>query len=338
MEYARRSNEFTVQYHGEVVRSLPTPTRSFLETQAWAFDSDPVSGDLLEILRLAERCRENMRAKLGETFSAPISILQTVSVTDWFSDGLTVQEKWHATNLYRTYLDVANYQLLSGQRVGDPAELILSAHAAGLIEWRHRTFLALGADTDLRRKAFDLMLRYVQPVSDFAGVLQPAGIVVFLVDLEPELCGATNGHLEAWRMQLVLVDHRCVTPTTVAHEVTHAFLGGRYPTWYTEGIATYLASKVTGEASVLETLELPAHSFQLEAKPTALGERLVQYAAGFRLLSDMSNLLGEDILKATVRNVRPEATGRTILDDLRARTPVELREALEALIRKYVGP
>jgi hypothetical protein len=134
----------------------------------------------------------------------------------------------------------------------------------------------------------------------------------------------------------------CSRPGTIAHEITHAYFGANFPTWFTEGIAELGALYVTGARSgYISAASLTTRIVDLRL-PTTDARYTPQGSAGADFLVRVNRIIGRDAMVAAVLPLRGQLTTTpAILDALRQNTPPGARDQVEALIAWFfegVGP
>jgi hypothetical protein len=188
-----------------------------------------------------------------------------------------------------------------------------------------------GDDTKLVNQGFAAIATWAQEVEDFVGPFRPPGLILNVADDPNALfChGAGGSEYEAGFIDFTSA--RCLVDFAVVHELAHAFIGGRYPVWFTEGVAELATYHVLGDRwSYLEG----SGQIQIEGVYSLNNPAYANQAGlGARFLVEVSNLIGPENASRFVASIAGlRLTGRELLDRLRQASPPAIRLDLDRLI------
>jgi hypothetical protein len=190
-----------------------------------------------------------------------------------------------------------------------------------------------GGDEATARAALRLVIANMPIVETFAGPYDSRGL---LIDLRPGI--VTNCHsisvLDIPRVNLA--SQGCVSQMVVTHELTHAFVDTRSPTWFTEGIAEMLTFELTGRRSGYQGYKGIINTDRRVNSSLNSPDYISQSSLGADFLIQVYKMLGRDNASAFVRKLAHRTvTGHEILDAVREQTPPEQKAALETLIKAH---
>lgn len=337
-----------VRRQRDVLGKTDGETRAFLQAQDWVSTPDANALVLLELIARAEECRESMADyRPSGSYERAIEVLRSASERPWYLDGLTTEELATTADLYEVYLALSKIHLGSPIVVAEPGVMISqavergSAGAVVLPRSGRRSLVVLASQDSQAHDVFKQAADTLPAIERFGGVLNPAGVVFLVLDVE-SLCGQTPTNVSSGAMQLVFIGTKCLSPIAVFHELTHAFLGADYPGWYTEGMADFLASYLTESlngtyAQYIARLRDSGTRINLNQRFVGLVDPS-QYAAGFVFIKETFDILGFENMALLARGLRPRATGAEIVAEMRRLAPVDRRADLEAVIALRVGP
>lgn len=250
-------------------------------------------------------------------------VLALLESKDWFSDGIDSYEA--------SLLGVIN-SLLS---VDEQLRLLESDNY-------HRLPLSTGdiaavyvGDPERSARAQDVAAAWMEDIEAFVGEFRPVGLVFDTTPIDDaNACHtADGGGTRPGRIGLPA--EYCLRSTVMIHELAHAFIGGRYPTWFAEGVAEVVTYHLTGtRAGYLGgegDIELEGRYFVLSPPYSN------QAALGADFLEALYNLAGAEEMSAFIKDVAGRSTGgRALLNRIRE-MEVEDPQALEDLISDAFG-
>jgi hypothetical protein len=251
------------------------------------------------------------------------AILARVEQEAWFRDGLDDYD----VSLLGILADVI--------QVSDAIE-ILDEKAYQPLRLRHTTLAVVlrGESDRLKQQGLDLVRRWIGEVEGFAGSFQSLGL---LIDVTPvpgdQFCHGSGGS-EYSVGYVALTSEGCFYDEVVVHELAHAFIGGRYPAWFTEGIAEVVTYHILGAAAGygggFGLIEPEGYYF------VGSGAYLNQASLGTDFLIAAYDLAGAEAMAQFTREIAGQRlTGQNVLARIRA-LPVN-RAELDELISAYFG-
>jgi hypothetical protein len=250
-------------------------------------------------------------------------VLELLKTKDWFNDGIDSYEA-SLLGILNTLLSVTEQTNVIDN--DDYQRLPLSTGDIAVVYF---------GDPSLDAKAQEIASQWIEKIEAFVGEFRPVGLVVDTTQISgADAChtGSGGGNRPG---RISLPAPFCFQTPVIIHEMTHAFVGGDYPTWFTEGVAELVAYHLTGARAGYPggegTIELNGRYFVLS------GPYNNQAALGARFLVALYDLAGADEMSSLIKDV----SGRSMTgDDLLARIrqlKVGDRQQLEDLIMQYFG-
>ena len=251
-------------------------------------------------------------------------VLELLEAEAWFSDGIDSYEA-SLLGVINTLLSVDEQIRLIQSENHKPLPLSTGDIAA----------VYLGDDPALIEKAHEVASAWMLQIEAFVGEFRPVGLVIDTTPVSgAEACHTGDGG-GSRPGRIGLPSEYCYQSPVLIHELAHAFIGGRYPTWFAEGVAEVVSYHLTGTRAGYEggqgTIEIEGRYFVLSAPYRN------QAALGADFLEALYNLAGAEEMSAFLTDV----AGRSMSgEDLVARVremQVEDRTQLEDLIAGSFG-
>lgn len=251
-------------------------------------------------------------------------VLELLEAEAWFSDGIDSYEA--------SLLGVIN-TLLS---VDEQVRLIQSENHRPLpLSTGNIAAVYLGDDPALIERAHEVASSWMLQIEAFVGDFRPVGLVIDTTPVsDAEACHTADGG-GTRPGRIALPSEYCFQTPVLIHELAHAFIGGRYPTWFAEGVAEVVAYHLTGTRAGYEggqgTIEADGRYFVLSAPYRN------QAALGANFLEALYDMAGEQETSAFLKDVAGQSmSGEDLLDRIR-QMQVPDRQALENLIADSFG-
>jgi hypothetical protein len=193
-----------------------------------------------------------------------------------------------------------------------------------------------GDSQQLQREALELVQAWILDVEAFVGEFQSIGLIIDVTPVpgDPFCHGAGGSEYSVGAISFT--SDGCFHDEVVVHELAHAFIGGRYPAWFTEGIAELVTYHVYGHAAGYGggsgDIDLEGYYF--------VGSSIYinQASLGADFLIELYDLAGPRTMSAFTREVAGQRLGgQNLLTRIRALDGVNLATLAE-LIQDYVGP
>jgi hypothetical protein len=251
-------------------------------------------------------------------------ILDLLETQEWFSDGIDSYEA--------SLLGVLNTLLSVDEQIR-----LLQSDSHKPLPLRNGSIAAvyLGDDPALVEKAHSVAAAWMEKLEAFVGEFRPVGLVIDTTPIpDSEACHTGDGG-GSRPGRIALPSEFCYQTPVLIHELAHAFIGGRYPTWFAEGVAELVSFHFTGTRAGYVGGE---GTIELEGRYFVLSPPYRNQAA-----------LGADFLEALYSLAGPEETSAFLADvagrsmngaDLLARVrdmQVDDRVQLEDLIADSFG-
>jgi hypothetical protein len=162
-------------------------------------------------------------------------ILARAEQESWFKDGLDDY-------------DISLLGILADVIQVDDAIDILDRHAYRPLRVGDTTIaVVLTGDSDrLEQKGLDLVQKWIQPVADFVGEFESIGLIIDVTPIPGDPFCHGDGGNEYSVGFIAFTSDGCFYDQVAIHELAHAFIGGRYPAWFTEGIAELVTTDISG--------------------------------------------------------------------------------------------
>ncbi len=250
-------------------------------------------------------------------------VLELLEKKDWFTDGIDSYEA--------SLLGVINILLSVDEQIR-----ILDT------EDYHRLPLSTGdiavvyfGDPERSAKAQEVAAAWMEKIEAFVGPFRPVGLVIDTTPVrDADACHTADGG-GTRPGRIALPADFCFQSPVVIHELTHAFVGGRYPTWFAEGVAEVVAYHLTGTRAGYTggegTIDLDGRYFVLS------GPYNNQAALGADFLEALYNLAGADEMSVFIKDVAGQSmSGEDLLARIR-QMKVDDPQALEDLIADSFG-
>jgi len=192
-----------------------------------------------------------------------------------------------------------------------------------------------GNSTQLQNQAFTIIQQWMPRMEEFLGVYKPTALIL---DVTPNpninFCHAGGGN-EFRPSTISLPLGGCFRAPIIIHELAHAFIGGRYPPWFSEGAAELVTYHLTGSRSGYIGGQ---GTIELEGRFTLAGAAYQNQAAlGSDFLEELYDLTSPEASSAFLLDVEGRSvSGAQLLE--RVRQMQGDRTAIEGLIEKYFGP
>jgi hypothetical protein len=251
-------------------------------------------------------------------------VLELLEAEQWFNDGIDSYEA-SLLGILNTLLTVDEQLRLIEGDTHHPLPLSNGPIAA----------VYLGDDPQRIEHAQEVASAWMLDIEAFVGEFRPVGLVI---DTTPErdavACHTGDGG-GARPGRIGLPADYCYQSPVLIHELAHAFIGGRYPTWFAEGVAEVTAYHLTGARAGYEDGE---GTIQAEARHRVLSpEYRNQAALGADFLEALYNLAGPEEMSSFIKDVAGQSVGGESLLDRIREMQVDDRRALEDLIADSFG-
>jgi hypothetical protein len=253
------------------------------------------------------------------------SILARAEQEPWFQDGLDDY-------------DVSLLGILAEEVQVEDALEVLDKRSYRPLRLQNTTVAVVfqGESQQLQQEALDLVQSWIQDVEAFAGEFQSIGLIIDVTPVpgDPFCHGAGGSEYSVGA--IALTSDGCFHDEVVVHELAHAFIGGRYPAWFTEGIAEMVTYHVFGQAAGYGggggNIELDGYFF------VGSGIYINQASLGTDFLLKLYDLAGPRTMSAFTREVAGQRLGgQNLLTRIRALDGVN-PATLAELIEDYFGP
>jgi hypothetical protein len=193
----------------------------------------------------------------------------------------------------------------------------------------------LGGDPELIDRAHQVASAWMGELEAFIGEFRPAGLVFDTnPDSEADACHvADGGGIRPGRV--VLPADYCYQTQVLIHELAHAFIGGRYPTWFAEGVAEMVAYHFTGTRAGYVGGQ---GNIELEGRYLVISVPYGNQAAlGADFLEGLYDLAGPEETSAFLKDVSGRTMGGEALLTRIREMQVPDRTQLEDLIADAFG-
>ncbi|HEX5141446.1 MAG TPA: hypothetical protein VFX19_10900 [Dehalococcoidia bacterium] len=250
--------------------------------------------------------------------------LDYLETQDWFNDGIDTYE---ASLLAILNTIVSTDDQLALLKAGNYRRLDLTQSSIAV--------LFEGKSKDLMDRAFAITQAWMPRIEGFLGPYKPTALIVDVTP-DPNITFCHTGGGNEFRPSAVALPlDGCFRAPIVIHELAHAFIGGRYPPWFSEGAAELVVYHLTGSRSGYfggtGTIDLEGQ-FLL-----ASTQYQNQAALGADFLETLYKLAGADQMSAFFKDVEGRSlTGQNLLDRIRQMNIDHT--ALEDLIASSFGP
>jgi hypothetical protein len=251
-------------------------------------------------------------------------VLGMLEQENWFSDGIDSYEA-SLLGILNTLLTVDEQLRLL--ETGNHRPLPLSNGSVAAVY--------LGDDQSLIDRAHEVATAWMEPIEAFVGEFRPVGLVIDTTQVpDAEACHTGDGG-GSRPGRIGLPAEYCYQSPVLIHELAHAFIGGRYPTWFAEGVAELVAFHLTGARAGYEggegTIDVEGRYFILSPPYRN------QAALGANFLQSLYGIAGADETSAFVRDVAGRSmSGEALLARIRE-MEVPDRRQLEDLIADSFG-
>ena len=250
-------------------------------------------------------------------------VLGLLESKDWFSDGIDSYEA-SLLGVLNSLLDVdEQLRLLESNNY---RRLPLSSGDIAAVYF---------GDPERNAIAQEVAASWMERIEAFVGEFRPVGLVFDttpVADVEACHTGDGGGTRPG---RIGLPAEYCFQAPVMIHELAHAFVGGRYPTWFAEGVAEVVTYHLTGTRAGYVggegTIELEGRYFVLSPPYRN------QAALGASFLEDLYNLAGEQEMSAFIKDVAGQSlSGEALLERIRE-MQVGDPQQLEDLINSSFG-
>jgi hypothetical protein len=251
-------------------------------------------------------------------------VLELLEVEAWFSDGIDSYEA-SLLAVLNTLLSVDEQLRLLQSNDHRPLPLRDGDIAA----------VYLGDDPELIERAHAVISAWMEEIEGFVGEFRPAGLVIDTTPVEDaEACHTGDGG-GSRPGRIALPSEFCFQTPVLIHELAHAFIGGRYPTWFAEGVAELVAHHFTGSRAGYLTGE---GAIEVEGRYFVLSDAYRNQAAlGANFLEALYNLAGAEETSVFLKDIAGKTlSGEELLQRVR-QMQVEDRSQLEDLISDSFG-
>ena len=251
-------------------------------------------------------------------------ILELLEAEDWFSDGIDSYEA-SLLGILNTLLSVDEQLRLIESESHRPLPLSSGNIAA----------VYLGEDPRRIEQAHEVASAWMLDVEAFVGEFRPVGLVIDTTPVRDAVACHTGDGGGSRPGRIGLPADYCYQSPVLIHELAHAFIGGRYPAWFAEGVAEVTAYHLTGARAGYDGGE---GTIQLEGRYVVLTSQYRNQAAlGATFLEALYNLAGADEMSAFIKDVAGSSmSGADLLTRIRA-MDLDDRSALEDLIAESFG-
>jgi hypothetical protein len=251
-------------------------------------------------------------------------VLARAEQEPWFKDGLDDYD----VSLLGILAEVV--------QVGDAIE-ILDEHAYQPLHVGDATIaVVLTGDSDrLEQKGLDLVQKWIQKVADFVGEFESIGLIIDVTPIPGDPFCHGDGGNEYSVGFIAFTSDGCFYDQVVIHELAHAFIGGRYPAWFTEGIAELVTTDIHGAPAGYTggrgLIEPDGYYF------VGSSAYVNQAALGTGFLVDLFDLAGPQAMSGFTREIAGQRLGgAALLARIRGISGVN-KPKLEELISTYFG-
>lgn len=189
--------------------------------------------------------------------------------------------------------------------------------------------------TRLRNDAFALVQESIRDVEAFAGPFLSVGLILDLTPVPGSVFCHASGGSQYSVGYVALTGPGCYHRKIVVHEIAHAFIGGRFPAWFSEGIAEVVTYHIEGESSGYGDGigQIVPDGFFFVGSPVYLN----QASLGTDFLLELYDVAGAESMSAFVQAIAGQPlTGQDILrriGELDSVSPADLTRLFE----KYFG-
>jgi hypothetical protein len=241
----------------------------------------------------------------------------------WFQDGV---DSYEVSLLSVLNSIVSVDEQIALLQAGKYRRLDLTKHSIAV--------LFQGNSAQLQQQAFSIIQSWMPKMEEFLGSYKPTALIV---DVTPNpninFCHAGGGN-EFRPSTISLPLAGCFRASILIHELAHAFIGGRYPPWFSEGSAELVTYHLTGARSGYEGGQ---GTIELEGRFTLAGAAYQNQAAlGADFLEELYKVVGAEAISTFLQDVEGRSlTGQGILERVR-QMPAD-RTAIDALIEKFFG-
>jgi hypothetical protein len=251
-------------------------------------------------------------------------VLELLEAEDWFSDGIDSYEA-SLLGILNTLLTVDEQMRLIESDNHYPLPLSSGAVAA----------VYLGDGTERIQQAHEVAAAWMEDIEAFVGEFRPVGLVIDTTPVEDAVACHTGDGGGARPGRIGLPAEYCYQAPVLIHELAHAFIGGRYPTWFAEGVAEVTAYHLTGTRAGYEDGE---GTIQLEGRHRVLSPQYRNQASlGADFLEALYDLAGADETSSFIKDVAGQSLGGEALLARIREMNVADRPALEDLIADSFG-
>ncbi len=252
------------------------------------------------------------------------TILARAEREPWFKDGLDDYD----VSLLGILADII--------QVEDAVE-ILDQHSYRSLRLAGTTLavVLLGDSERLKQAAFDLVQASIPDVEAFAGEFYSIGLIIDVTPVAGDPFCHGNGGSEYTVGLISFTSDGCFYQEVVVHELVHAFIGGRYPAWFTEGAAEMVTAHILGEPAGygggFGLIEPEGYYF------VGSNAYVNQASLGADFLVELYSLAGPKVMSSFAREIAGQRlSGQNILARIRAMAGVD-RADLDKLISVYFG-
>ena len=193
----------------------------------------------------------------------------------------------------------------------------------------------IGDNQDLINQAQSVASAWMEKIEAFVGEFRPAGLVIDTTPVpDAQACHTANGG-GTRPGRIALPTDFCFQSPVLIHELTHAFVGGSYPTWFAEGVAELVAYHFTGARAGYEGGK---GTIQMQGRYDLLSpEYRNQAALGADFLQAVYEMAGSDEMSAFIKDVSGRTMDSEELIDRIRQINVPDRRALADLISESFG-
>ena len=253
------------------------------------------------------------------------AILARAEQEPWFKDGLDDY-------------DVSLLGILADVIQVNDAIAILETHAYRPLHLANTTLavVLVGDLVQLNENGFHLVQDSIRDVEAFVGDFQSIGLIIDTTAVPGDPFCHGDGGNEYSVGSILLTSDGCFYEQVVVHELAHAFIGGRYPAWFTEGVAEMVTNHIMGAPAGYGGgtgyIEPEGYYF------VGSGAYINQASLGSDLLVELYDLEGPEAMSRFARDIAGQRlSGQQILTRIRAVEGID-RPALERLLTRYFGP
>jgi hypothetical protein len=251
-------------------------------------------------------------------------VLALLEAEDWFGDGIDSYEA-SLLGILNTLLSVDEQLRLIESDNHRPLPLSNGSVAA----------VYIGDDAQRIEHAHEVASAWMIDIEAFVGEFRPVGLVIDTTPVRDAAACHTGDGGGSRPGRIGLPADYCYQSPVLIHELAHAFIGGRYPTWFAEGVAEVTAYHLTGARAGYEGGE---GTIQLERRHVVLTpEYRNQAALGANFLETLYDLAGAEEMSAFIKDVAGRTmNGEDLLARVRAMNVADRRQ-LEDLIATSFG-